>query len=56
MQCGTSVTYSERRQFNTRRAEYVTEVSGRIVVTTDGTSPLGLHCERGAGCDVEIGF
>jgi beta-lactamase superfamily II metal-dependent hydrolase len=56
MQCRTSTTYSERRQFTTTRAEYTTEVSGKIVVITNGQSPLHLRCEDAMGCDLEIQY
>lgn len=56
MQCGISTKYDERRQFTTSRAEYVTEISGKIVVTTNGQSPLHLGCTHGSGCDVEIQY
>jgi competence protein ComEC len=40
----------------TARAEYVTEVNGTIIVTTNGRSPLWLHCTRSAECGVPIPF
>jgi serine/threonine protein kinase len=42
--------------FNTTRAEYATEVNGTIVVTTDGESPLSIHCSRTPSCGAEIPF
>ena len=37
-------------------AEYSTEVSGIITVTTDGYSPLSIHCGGEVGCASEIEF
>ena len=30
----------------TRNARYMTEISGAIIVTSNGHSPLALHCTR----------
>ena len=39
-------------------AEFNAMISGAIVVTTNGTSPLRLQCvtDQGIGCDMEIDF
>ena len=52
--CGNSNDFDERTERNTTRAEYVTEVNGTIVVTTDGGSPLMLNCESAVGCSTRI--
>ena len=54
--CGNSNDFDERTVRNTTRAEYVTEVNGTIVVTTDGSSPLTLNCESDVGCSVQVPF
>jgi hypothetical protein len=52
--CGVNnTTWTSSR---TTRAEYVTEVSGTIIITTNGRSPLWLHCSRSAECGVPIPF
>jgi beta-lactamase superfamily II metal-dependent hydrolase len=50
--CGESSGY--RPEYPTSRAEYMTAVSGTIVVTSNGRSPLIVHCSRGGGCATEI--
>ncbi|MCG8468960.1 MAG: hypothetical protein MJB57_12275 [Gemmatimonadetes bacterium] len=52
MQCGTSRRYRPRR--NTRLAKYLTEVNGRIVVTSNGRSPLSPFCTGSIGCNTTI--
>jgi competence protein ComEC len=51
VRCGDSVSYRNERM---NLAHYVTEVSGAIVVTSNGRSPLALHCTRSAECGVRI--
>ena len=41
---------------HTEFAEYSTEVSGKITVTTNGISPLSIHCGGAIGCAEEIAF
>jgi competence protein ComEC len=38
----------------TRRAHYMTAVSGTVIVASDGHSPMSLHCTRTAECGVKI--
>ena len=52
--CGTDNTFANRRIGTTTEAGYVTEVSGTIVVTSSGQSPLSLHCTGSQGCEVQI--
>ncbi|MEX0707035.1 MAG: hypothetical protein WD078_03675 [Woeseia sp.] len=40
----------------TTYAEYSTEVSGTVTITTDGSSPLSIHCGGPVGCATEIEF
>ena len=56
MDCGANNDDNTVSPFNTRRAEYATEVNGTIVVTTDGTSPLSIRCSRTPSCNTEITF
>ena len=56
MDCGEDNNDNTASPFNTNRAEYATEVNGTIVVTTDGTSPLSIHCSRTAACGTQIAF
>lgn len=44
------------RQLYTTRAEYTTSVSGTIVVTTSGVSPMSIWCEQSASCAATIAF
>lgn len=37
-------------------AEYSTEASGAVTVTTDGSSPLSVHCGGPVGCATKIEF
>lgn len=53
-QCGNSGAYEAVRR--TDRAEYMTEVVGAVIVTTNGKSPLLVHCTRDAECHSEIDF
>ena len=50
--CGES--YGYRPEYPTSRAEYMTGASGTLVVTSDGRSPMTVHCGRGGGCATEI--
>ena len=52
--CGESNT--EYRSYIARKAEYMTRANGLITVTTNGKSPLLVHCEVGPGCQVLIPF
>ncbi len=54
--CGDNNDDNAPAPHQTNRAEYSTEVSGRITVTTDGTSPLSIHCGGAVGCSAEIAF
>ncbi len=56
MDCGLNNNDNTASPFNTTRAEYATEVNGTIVVTTDGTSPLSIHCSRTPSCNGEVAF
>jgi hypothetical protein len=56
MHCGNSNTDNTPTPFPTDRAEYSTEVSGTIAVTTDGSTPLQVNCQGAGGCDAEIVF
>ena len=56
MDCDQNTNDPSPDPFNTTRAEYATEMNGTIVVTTDGTSPLSLHCSRTPSCSAEIAF
>ena len=38
----------------TRQAQYMTEVSGAIIITSNGHAPLALHCTRSQECGVRI--
>jgi len=51
-QCGDSGAY--RPVETSTGAQYMTEINGRIIVTSNGESPLWLHCSRGTGCGVPI--
>ncbi len=51
-QCGEGTTYQPVQ--DSTRAVYMTEVNGRIVVTSDGQSPLSLFCTRFEGCPTQI--
>ena len=57
MHCGRNNGDNTPRNFSTQRAEYSTEVSQAITITTDGTSPMDLHCGSGeTGCSTQIPF
>lgn len=51
-QCGNGAAYQPVRK--TSRAEYVTEVNGRLVVTSTGRSPCLLTCTASTGCEAQI--
>lgn len=53
VRCGLNNTRYRSTQISTR-AEYMTEFNGRIVITSDGRSPLLLHCTGSRGCSTEI--
>ncbi len=52
MQCGDTKRYRPVR--TTRKAVYMTEVNGAVVITSSGKSPMSLFCTRSVGCDVSI--
>ncbi len=51
-QCGEGFQYQPR--FRTEIAQYMTEINGRIVVTSNGQSPLSLFCTGSEGCQTQI--
>ena len=51
VRCGNSSAYTSSR---TTRAHYVTEVNGAVIVTSNGRSPLSVHCTRSSECGVKI--
>jgi competence protein ComEC len=51
VRCGSSTAYTSSR---TTRAHYVTEVNGTVIVTSNGRSPLSVHCSRSSECGVTI--
>lgn len=51
-QCGESFDYQP--MFETDLAQYMTEINGRIVITSNGRSPLSLFCTGSQGCDTQI--
>jgi competence protein ComEC len=53
-QCGRGSTYDPVE--DSARAEYMTELNGRIIITSNGHPPLSLFCTGSAGCDAEIPF
>lgn len=53
VRCGAPSGYVTSR---TDRAHYVTAVSGTIIVTSNGRSPLMLNCTRSNECGVRIDF
>ena len=54
--CGDDQDDNEPAPRNSVFAEYSTEVSGAITITTDGTSPLSIHCGGPIGCATDIEF
>jgi competence protein ComEC len=38
----------------TRWAHYMTRISGTVIVTSNGHSPMALHCSRSADCGAKI--
>lgn len=49
------VTKQEKYQiYRTRRAEYMTKAVGAIIITSNGHSPLTLHCSKSNECGVKI--
>jgi competence protein ComEC len=52
VRCGTGNGYINSR---TRRAHYVTEVNGAVIVTSNGSSPATVSCTRSVECGVKIG-
>ena len=50
--CGVSDDYQPVEVMDS--AVYMTETNGRIVVTSNGQSPLSLFCDGSPGCDVQI--
>ncbi len=53
-QCGDSSDYQPVQR--TTRAEFMTEMNGTIIVTTDGQSPLSLHCTATTACEGQIPY
>jgi beta-lactamase superfamily II metal-dependent hydrolase len=51
-QCGRGSHYDPVRA--TTAGVYVTELNGRIVLTSNGRSPFRLFCTGAAGCDAQI--
>ena len=51
--CGIGSRYIP---FDTEEAQFTTEVSGRLVLTTDGASPLAVHCSTSDECRVSIPY
>jgi competence protein ComEC len=51
VRCGTSGNYVTSR---TDRAHYVTAVSGTVIVTSNGRSPLTVNCTGSVECGVKI--
>jgi competence protein ComEC len=49
--CGQTGGY---RSYRTRRAEYMTKSVGAIIITSNGHSPLSVHCAKSAECGVQI--
>lgn len=54
--CGQNRTDNTPAPRQTGFAEYSTEVNGTITITTDGTSPLSVHCGGEVGCATTIEF
>lgn len=52
--CGDNNDDNTPAPRQTTYAEYSTEVSGKITITTDGTSPLSIHCGGEIGCATEV--
>ena len=51
-QCGESSVYQP--VFLTDSAQYMTEINGRVIVTSSGNSPLSLFCTGSTGCEAQI--
>ncbi len=51
-QCGEGSDYEP--EFDTGLAQYMTEINGRIVITSNGQSPLFLICTGSKGCETQI--
>lgn len=56
MHCGEDNEDNTPTPLYTQRAEYSTEANGTIVVTTDGDSPMSLHCTGSVGCEANGAF
>jgi hypothetical protein len=52
MRCGDPGGF--RPVFRTKEAHYATAISGAIIVTSNGTSPVTMNCTRSAECGVKI--
>ncbi len=53
VRCGASNTQFEPPT-RTRRAQYMTAMSGAIVITSNGQSPFRVHCTRTAECGATV--
>ncbi len=54
--CNDTKHFEQRQPSSSTLAEYLTDTNGTIVVTTNGSSPLQLTCDSGAGCDESIAY
>jgi hypothetical protein len=53
IRCGVSNDTFEP-VMRTRKAQYLTDINGTIVITSKGQSPLRVHCTRTAECEATI--
>jgi beta-lactamase superfamily II metal-dependent hydrolase len=53
VRCGTSNT-TFGPVTRTTRAHYMTAISGAVIVTSNGHSPVAVHCTRSPECGVRI--
>lgn len=44
---------NDERTINSKRAEYVTDDNGFVIVATDGEGRIGVTCERGGDCSLD---
>jgi beta-lactamase superfamily II metal-dependent hydrolase len=54
--CGENNNDNTPAPRQTTYAEYSTEISGKITITTNGMSPLSVHCGGAVGCATRIEF
>jgi competence protein ComEC len=52
--CNRTSDYAQREIADSVLAEYITDVVGSIVVSSNGRSPMKLVCEAGTGCGGEF--